>query len=89
MKYYYKLLSTLDKIKSSLTYLEALYNKNAKIKMLKKTTAPRIKSFIPIKNMKVEKPRFTKISTNKYTDLQSHFRSANYTTFIRRRNNFE
>ena len=89
MKYSYKLLSTLDKIKSSWTYLEAVYNKNTKIKIPKKTTAAWIKSFIPIENMKVGIPRFTKINTNKYTDLQSHFRSANYTTFIRTRNNFE
>ena len=30
-----------------------------------------------------------KMMINQYVDLPSHFRSANYTTFTRRRNNFE
>ena len=54
------------------TMLEAARNYSHwsdKIKMWRNTTTCRIKNFIQIENINVEKPRFTKIYTNKFSQL--------------------
>ena len=44
-------------------------NWSNEIKMLKNTTTLRIKSFVSLENINVEKLRFTKINANKFSQV--------------------